>query len=186
LWKLTCVLFIDYAQNKFPSQLPVLRIHSLIAFPIRLKTYNITIFTYLLAPWSRVLLEKLTGLQLVKKFPAFLWNPKVLYRTHKCLLPVPILSQLHPVPRTPSNFLKIHLNTRIILPSTSGSPQWPLSLRFPHQHPVHNSLLPDTRYMPRQSHSFLFLPPAQYWIRNTDHSVLYYVTFFIPLTLSPL
>jgi hypothetical protein len=28
-------------------------------------------FTYLLAPWSRVPLEKLTGLQLVKKFAAF-------------------------------------------------------------------------------------------------------------------
>ena len=30
-----------------------------------------TLLTYLLTPWSRVLLEKLTGLQLVKKFPAF-------------------------------------------------------------------------------------------------------------------
>ena len=29
------------------------------------------LLTYLLAPWYRVLLEKLTGLQLVKKFPAF-------------------------------------------------------------------------------------------------------------------
>ena len=29
------------------------------------------ILTYLLTPWSRVLLEKLTGLQLVKKFPTF-------------------------------------------------------------------------------------------------------------------
>jgi len=28
-------------------------------------------FTYLLTPWCRVLLEKLTGLQLFKKFPAF-------------------------------------------------------------------------------------------------------------------
>jgi hypothetical protein len=27
--------------------------------------------TYLLTPWSRVLLEKLTGFQLVKKFPKF-------------------------------------------------------------------------------------------------------------------
>src|SRR5215510_15003988 len=89
-------------------------------------------------------------LQLVKKFPAFLWNPKVPYRTHKCPPPVPILNQLHPVPTTPSNFLKIHLN--IILPSTSGSPQWPLSLRFPHQHPVRPSLLPHTRHMPRPSH----------------------------------
>jgi hypothetical protein len=31
-------------------------------------------FTHLLTPWSRVLLEKLTSLQLVKKFPAFYGN----------------------------------------------------------------------------------------------------------------
>ena len=30
-----------------------------------------TKYTYLLTPWCRVLLEKLTGLQLVKEFPAF-------------------------------------------------------------------------------------------------------------------
>ena len=29
------------------------------------------LFTYLLTPWSRVLLGKLTGFQLVKKFPEF-------------------------------------------------------------------------------------------------------------------
>ena len=32
---------------------------------------NRTLYTHLLTPWCRVLLEKLTGLQLVKKFPAF-------------------------------------------------------------------------------------------------------------------
>jgi len=32
------------------------------------------LLSYLLTPWCRVLLEKLTGLQLVKKFPAFYGN----------------------------------------------------------------------------------------------------------------
>ena len=32
---------------------------------------NHPVYTYLLTPWCRVLLEKLTGLQLVKEFPAF-------------------------------------------------------------------------------------------------------------------
>jgi len=32
--------------------------------------------TYLLTPWSRVFLEKPTGLQLVKKFPAFYRNQR--------------------------------------------------------------------------------------------------------------
>jgi hypothetical protein len=33
--------------------------------------------TYLVTPWSRVLPEKLTGSQLVKKFPAFYGNPRL-------------------------------------------------------------------------------------------------------------
>ena len=53
----------------------------------------------------------------------------------------PYLSQLHPVPTTPSHF-KTHLN--IILPCTSWSPQWSLSLRFPHQNLVHPSPFPHT------------------------------------------
>ena len=39
--------------------------------PIK-TTYLLTyLLTYVLTPWSRGLLEKLTGFQLVKKFPAF-------------------------------------------------------------------------------------------------------------------
>ena len=82
------------------------------------------------------------------------WSPKVPHRTHKRPPPVPILSQLHPVPTTPSHFLKIPLD--IILPSTSGSPQWSFSLRFTNQNPVHTSTIPHTRYMPRPSHYSLF------------------------------
>jgi len=54
--------------------------------------------------------------------------------------PVPILSQLHPVPTTHPHFLKFHLN--IIFSSKSWSPQWPLSLRLPHQYHLHNYILP--------------------------------------------
>jgi len=35
------------------------------------KTNQMHLLTYLLTPWCRVLLEKLTGLQLVRKFPDF-------------------------------------------------------------------------------------------------------------------
>ena len=36
-----------------------------------IRSFSLYTITYLLTPWCRVLLEKLTGLQLVKKFPAF-------------------------------------------------------------------------------------------------------------------
>ena len=38
---------------------------------VNCQLYAPAAFTYLLTPWCRVLLEQLTGLQPVKKFPAF-------------------------------------------------------------------------------------------------------------------
>jgi len=75
--------------------------------------YLLILLTYqlihLLTPWSRVLLEKLTVFQLVKKFPAFYETRRFYYRIHKCPLPVPILSQIKPVHNPTFHFLKIHL-----------------------------------------------------------------------------
>ena len=41
------------------------------------------LLTYLLTPWSRVLLEKLTGFAANQEIPRILWNLKIHYRTHK-------------------------------------------------------------------------------------------------------
>ena len=94
--------------------------------------------SYLQTPWSRVL-EKLTGFQLVKKFPAFYGTRKfvTVFRSagHRSLSGS-ILSM------PPSHFLKIHLN--ITLPSTLGSSKFALPFRFSRQIPVCPSPLTHT------------------------------------------
>ena len=50
--------------------------------------------------------------------------------------------------------MEIHPN--IINPSTPRSPQWSLSLRFPHQEPIRSPLITHTRHMPSPSNSSRF------------------------------
>ena len=116
--------------------------------------------TYLLTPWYRVLLEKLTGLQLVKKFPVFHGTRKFI----TALTSVRHLSlswaspiQFH---TSTSHLLEFHPN--IIHPSTPRSPKWSPSLRFPHQGPIHSLSSPiratfPTHFAPRYAISSI--PP---------------------------
>jgi hypothetical protein len=64
---------------------------------------------------------------------------KVHYRTHKRPPTASILGQPNSVHIPTSHLLEIRPN--IIHPSTPRSPQWSLSLRFPHQEPIRPPLL---------------------------------------------
>jgi len=117
-----------------------------------IHTYLITyLLTYSLTECNRVLLEKLTGLQPVRKFPAFHGTRRFITAL-TCFrhLSLSWARSIQSIPPT-SHFLKIHFN--IILQSTPRSPRWSQSLRFPHQNPVYASPLPHTCHMPRPSHS---------------------------------
>jgi len=109
--------------------------------------------TYLFTAWSRVLHEKLTGSQLVKKLSVF-YGPEGSLSHWQAPAPCPCHGPDHSISRSSSLFLKNHLN--IILLSTPGFSKWSLPLRFPRQNPVYTSPLPHTCRMPLPSHSFRF------------------------------
>jgi len=111
------------------------------------------IIYYLLAPWCRVLLEKLTSLSASQEIPRILCNPKVHYRIHKCPPPVPILSQNDPVHAPTSHFLNNHLN--ITLPSTPVFQVEPFPQIFPPK-PCSRRCSSHRCYMPRPSQSSRF------------------------------
>jgi len=91
-----------------------------------LPTY---LLSYLFTPWSRVLLDKLTGLQLVKKFPAF-------YRTRRFItsfksarhLSLPRASSIQSIAQHPASRRSVLIESfhlRLGLPSSlfpSGFP----------------------------------------------------------------
>jgi hypothetical protein len=100
-----------------------------------LLTYLFTyLLTYILTAWCSILFQKLIVIQLVKKYPAFLWNPKVHYRVHTSPPLDPILSQLNPVLPIDHSLSKVNLN--VILPPTPRSSQLSLTFGPPNQNPL--------------------------------------------------
>ena len=129
---------------------------------LNLLTYVLTYSTQQSPSWEA---NRFSASQ---EIPRILWAPKVHYRIHKCPLPVPILSHLHPVHTPTSHFLKIHLSI-IILRSTPGSCKWNLSLRFPHQNRIYAPpFSPYVLHVPSISF-FSIISPEQYWESSTDH-----------------
>ena len=86
--------------------------------------------TYLLTPWCRVLLEKLTGLQLVKKFPAFHGTRRFITALtslrHLSLSWASQIQSIYPHPTSWRSVLILSTHLRLGLPSglfPSGFPQ---------------------------------------------------------------
>ena len=99
---------------------------------------------YILTSRCRVLLEKLTGLQLVKKFPAFHGIRRFITALtsvrHLSLSWASPIQSIYPHP-TSWRYILI-LSTHLRLRLTSGL----LPLQFPHQDPIHPSFLTHTRH----------------------------------------
>ena len=96
------------------------------------RCYLLKWFIHSLTPWCRVLLEKITGLQLVKKFPAFHGTRgSITLLTSLRHLSLSWASPIQSIYPHPTSWRSI-----LIHPSTPRSPQWSLSLRFPHQNPI--------------------------------------------------
>ena len=95
------------------------------------------LLTYLLTPWCRVLLEQLTGLQLVKKFPAFHGNRRFITALtnvrHLSLSWASPIQSIYPHPTSWRSILILPTHLRLGLPNglPIGLPSGLLPSRFP-------------------------------------------------------
>ena len=128
--------------------------------------FTITSVTYLRTPWCRILLEKLIGLQLVKKFPAFHWSRRFITAlTSVRYLSLSWANPIQSIYSHPTSWRSIViLSTHLRLGLPSGL--------FPSGFPTKTLYTPSPlSYAPHaQPISFFsFLSPAQYWVRSTNH-----------------
>ena len=102
------------------------------------------LLTYLLTPWCRVLLEKLTGLQPVKKFPAFHGTPRFITTLtsvrHLSLSWASPIQSTYPHLTSWRSILILSTHLRLGLPSgllPSGFPTKTLYTPSPHPYAPH-------------------------------------------------
>jgi len=124
------------------------------------------ILTYLLTPWCRVLREKLTGLQLVKKFPAFHGTPRFITALtsvrHLSLSWANPNQSIYPHPTSCRSVLILSTHPRLGLSSGSFlpvSPPRPYTPTSPHPYAPHAQPISF----------FSILSPTLYWVRSTNH-----------------
>ena len=147
-------------------------------FADHVSQYNLSNWqTYFLTPWCRVLLEKLTGLQLVMKFPAFhgTWRfiTALTSVRHLSLSWASPIQSIYPHPTSWRSILILF--THLHLGLTSGSfppgsqtrPYTPPSPRpyAPHDQPIS---------------FFSILSPAQYSVKSKYHLAPLYAISSIP------
>ena len=141
--------------------------------------YNL--LAYLPTPWYRVLLEKLTGLQLIKKFPAFYGTRRFITALksvrHLSLSWTNPIQSIYPRPTSWRSILILSTHLCLGLPSgifPSGLPTKTLYTPSPHPYAPHAKPISF----------FSILSPAHYWVRRTNHLAPPYAVFSIPpLTL---
>ena len=121
----------------------------------------------LLTPCSRVL-EKLTGFQLVKKFPALYGTRRFITAftsaRHLSLSWASSIQSISPHPTSWRSILILSSHLRLALPSglfppPQVSPPKPCTHLSPHPYALH---APPISF-------FSILSPAQYWVRSTEH-----------------
>ena len=140
------------------------------------------LLTYLLTPWCRVLLENLTGLQLVKKFPAFHGTRRFITALtsvrHLSLSWASPIQSIFTHPTSWRSILILSIHLCLGLPSgllPSDFPSKTLYTPSPHSYAPH-------------AHPISFFPilsPAQYWVRSSNHLAPRYAISSIPPSPRP-
>ena len=112
--------------------------------------------SFILTPWCRVFLEQLTGLQLVKKFPAFHGTRRFVTALtsvrHLSLSWASPIQSIYPHPTYWRSVLILSTHLRLVSPVVSFPPVSPAR-------PYTPPLLTHTRHMPSPSHSSRFYHP---------------------------